>query len=170
MKNEIRLLFLGICFLPSLLTGQVKLIYDTDFGGDADDLGALAMIHNFAKQDECELLAVMCWNLEEYAVAAIDAVNRHYGYPDIPIGTRVGEHTHVEWNHSKPIADHFPHERHWKNVPETTTLYRKLLSQAEDKEIVIVTVGPLANILYLLESEADSISPLSGIELVEQKV
>ncbi|MEL6835974.1 MAG: nucleoside hydrolase [Bacteroidota bacterium] len=170
MKNEIRLFVLSICLLPGLLSGQVKLIYDTDFGGDADDLGALAMLHHFVDREECELMAVMCWNLEEYAVSAIDAVNRFYGHPNIPIGSRQGEHTYVDWNHSKVIADHFPHERSWKNVPETTTLYRQLLSGAEDGEIVIVTVGPLANILYLLESEPDDISPLTGQALVRQKV
>ncbi len=170
MKFRNWLFLLVFIFSPGLSFSQVKLIFDTDFGGDADDLGALAMLHNFIDQGECELLAVMCWNLEEYAVSAIDAVNRFYKHPDIPIGSRQGEHAYIDWNHSKPLTDNFPYERHWSNVPSTTTLYRQLLSQAQDHEIVIVTVGPLANILYLLESEADSISPLNGIELVRRKV
>ena len=170
MKDYIYPLALALIFLPQLLLGQVKIIFDTDFGGDADDLGALAMLHNFMERDECELLAVMCWNLEEYAVSAIDAVNQYYGHGDIPIASRQGEHSPIDWNHSKVLVDHFPHKRHWSNVPPTTALYRQLLSQASDQEIVIVTVGPLANVLYLLESPGDSISPLTGIELVQQKV
>ena len=31
---------------------QVKIIFDTDIGGDADDLGALAMLHNFVDKKE----------------------------------------------------------------------------------------------------------------------
>ena len=56
MKNGICLLLLAFLFLPLLLSGQVKLIYDTDFGGDADDLGALAMLHQFVDRGECRPL------------------------------------------------------------------------------------------------------------------
>lgn len=170
MKAYIYPIALVLSFLPQLVFNQVKIIFDTDFGGDTDDLGALAMLHNFMDRDECELLAVMCWNLEEYAVSAIDAVNQYYGHGDIPIASRQGEHAPIDWNHSKVLVDNFPHKRHWSNVPSTTVLYRQLLSQASEQEIVIVTVGPLANVLYLLESPGDSISPLTGIELVQQKV
>ena len=48
--------------------GQVKIIFDTDFGGDADDLGALVMLHNLHGRGECELLAVMSWSTEQYVI------------------------------------------------------------------------------------------------------
>ena len=60
--------------LPSILA-QPKIIFDTDFGGDADDFGALAMLYNLMHKGECAILAVMCWSTEKYAVSAIDAVN-----------------------------------------------------------------------------------------------
>ena len=37
-------------FLSSILHAQTKIIFDTDFGGDADDLGAIAMLHEFASR------------------------------------------------------------------------------------------------------------------------
>ncbi len=168
-----------ICTLIVILFGfcadqpkhePVKIIFDTDFGGDADDLGALAMLHNFHNRGECELLTVMLWNTEEYAVPAVDAVNRYYGNPGIPIGTRSREPHRLDWQHAKPIADALPHEFTIEDVPLALNLYRKILAEQEGQSVVVVTTGPLANIKNLIESGPDDYSPLTGKELIEQKV
>lgn len=166
-KGYFLLVFL---FLSFASLAQVKIIFDTDFGGDADDLGALAMLHHFIDKGECDLLAVMCWSLEQYAVSGIDAVNRFYKHPNIPIGTRKGETSSVDWSHGKAIAEKFPHQLNATNVREATSLYRELLSKSDDQSIVIITVGPLMNIQNLLQSQADVHSELSGKALVEKKV
>ncbi|MEL6649690.1 MAG: nucleoside hydrolase, partial [Bacteroidota bacterium] len=163
-------LLLLCCQSPEPVSNKLPLLFDTDFGGDADDLGALAMLNHFHNQAEIDLLGVMCWNTETYAVSAIDAVNTHYGNPDIPIGLRAGETHDTDWNHSKVIADQLPHDATQTNVPEATKLYRQLLSQSADQSLVIVCVGPLMNIKRLLESPSDSISTLNGKELVHSKV
>ena len=150
--------------------GQTKIIFDTDFGGDADDLGALAMLNHFANKGEAEVLAVMCWNLEKHAVGAIDAVNTFYGNPDILIGLREGEPHETAWNHSKVIAENLTHNATAENVPEATGLYRKILSQSEDKSVTIITVGPLLNIKRLLDAAPDEYSSMNGIELINKKV
>lgn len=147
-----------------------KIIFDTDFGGDADDLGALAMLNHFQNRGECDLVAVMCWNTESYSVAAVSAVNGFYGNPDIPIGTRKVEGEHVPWNHSKVIADNFSYKVDKESAPESTSLYRKLLANAQKSELVIVTVGPLANIMNLINSGPDEYSSLSGKDLIQEKV
>lgn len=157
-------------FFFSPVSGQVKLIFDTDFGGDADDLGALAMLNHFYAKKEVDLLAVMCWNREYYAVSAIDAVNTFYGHPDIPIGRREGPAEKTDWNHSRPIAENLPHDAKADKVPEATALYRKLLSEAKDQSVVIVAVGPLFNIQRLIVSPPDDYSPLDGLSLINAKV
>lgn len=149
---------------------QPRIILDTDFGGDADDLGALVMLNHFIDNKECELLAVISWSLEKYTVSAIDAVNRYYNHPDIPIGTRKGDTYYADWNYNKAIVDRLPYEKTYENTPDATVLYRQLLSRSDDKSIVIVTIGPLMNIKNLIESQPDSISPLSGKELIQNKV
>lgn len=167
------LLLVSILFLISCASESnkpVKLIFDTDFGGDADDLGALAMLNHFHNKGEAELMAVMCWNLEQYAVPAIDAVNTYYGNPDIPIGLRSGDFHRTEWQHTKVLADSLPNDATPDDVPEATLLYRQILSASDDESVVIITVGPLANIKYLMESKADDISELSGMELIRTKV
>lgn len=92
-------------------------------GGDADDLGALAMMHNFNDKGECDLLAVMCWSKEQYSVSAIDAVNRFYKHPDIPVGVRQGNTFSESWHHGKSIADNFPYKLDNKNAADATLLY-----------------------------------------------
>lgn len=166
-KNFILLFFL---FLGLIVHSQPKIIFDTDIGGDADDLGALAMLHNFVKRGDCELLAVMCWSTEENAVSAIDAINRFYLHPDIPIGARKDPTHRSEENYNKSISDNFTFKLTVKDVEESTQLYRKILASAKDTSVTIVTVGPLLNIQRLLKSKPDNFSELNGSKLIEKKV
>lgn len=170
MKN---LKVFGVCILICItqpVSAQESIILDTDLGMDADDLGALVMLHNLVDAGECNLLAIMCVNNDRYAVPAIDAVNRYYDHPDIPIGTRKDSIHHQEWQYTRVLADSFPYQRTYENVPQTTPLYRKILSNQPDSSVTLITIGPLLNIKRLLESPADSISPLTGPELIAQKV
>lgn len=162
---------LGILFYGiSVLFAQPKIIFDTDFGGDGDDLGALAMLHNFTDHGECELLAIMSWSTEESVVPAIDAVNHYYKHPKIPIGVRKeGIHTDGK-NYSRPIAQKFHYELTSAEAPDATELYRMILAEQEDNSVTIVTVGPLKNIMNLINSEPDDYSTLSGEDLIGRKV
>ena len=148
----------------------IQIIFDTDFGGDADDLGALAMLNHFQNKAEIDLLAVMCWNVEKHAIRAIDAVNTYYGNPDIPIGLRKPGFHETPWQHTRVLADNLPHDATRASVPETTQLYREILSTKEDQSVVIVTVGPLLNIKNLIDSQPDKFSELTGRDLIHAKV
>lgn len=172
MKRWILLLVLAaaVCGCAPAEKKPVKIIFDTDIGGDADDLGALAMLNHFVDQGQVDLLAVMCWANDEYAVSAIDAVNRFYKHPEIPIGARKDGIHQLEQLYNKPIAEHFEHKLTWRDVPDTTTLYRRILARQKDKDVVLVTVGPLLNIKRLIESPPDTISELDGKRLLSQKV
>ena len=149
---------------------QPKIIFDTDIGGDADDLGALAMLHNYIKRGDCELLAIMLWTTDEYAVPAVDAINRFYLNPNIPIGARKDGTYSSETNYNKVIADNFEYKLTYNDVHETVDLYRKILASAADKSITILTVGPLLNIQKLIQSKADKNSPFNGSDLISKKV
>lgn len=170
MKNKSLLVLIVFLLFVTNAFPKVKVIFDTDFGGDVDDLGALVMLNNFMAKGECDLLAVMCWQTEEYAVSAIDAVNCYYKHPNIPIGLRKGAAHFDGWQYSKPIADKFFHKRSNKDAVDAIKLYRQLLAKSKDKSVVIITVGPLLNIQELINSEADTFSKLSGKELIKKKV
>lgn len=150
---------------------RVQIIFDTDFGGDADDLGALAMLHHYADLGEIELLAVASWSNEQYAIPALAAVNQYYGRPSLRLGVREVHPWQTEWNYSKSIADQFLFDRAIVDrVEPAVALYRTVLEDAEPQSVTIVTVGPLANIQNLLRSNPDEISSLSGAQLVSAKV
>ena len=171
MMKKLKISVLTILILSSLLSfSQPKIIFDTDIGGDADDLGALAMLHNYVKRGDCELLAIMIWSTDEYAVPAVDAINRFYLNPNIPIGTRKDPTYTSITNYNKVIADNFEYKLTYNDVPEVVDLYRKILGSAADKSITVVTVGPLLNIQRLIQSKADKYSPLNGSDLISKKV
>jgi len=159
-----------ILLICAISSAQVKIIFDTDLGGDADDLSALAMLHYFVDQGDCELLAVMCSSNGQYAVPHVDALNRYYKYENLLIGGREDDVFTQDWFYKKPVATHLGYKLTCKDVPGTTELYRRILSKAEDKSITIITVGPMINIKRLLESKPDAISELSGKELISKKV
>lgn len=174
MKRKIRFLVLlcsPLLMISVFVQSQVpQILFDTDFGSDSDDMGALAMLHNLENGGECKLLGILCWNTEKYAVPAIDAVNRYYGNGEIPVGVRKEGSREIDWNYSKVISQNLPHELTQELAEDATLLYRKILEQAEDSSIVLLTVGPLKNIQNLINSQADTISPYSGEELISQKV
>jgi inosine-uridine nucleoside N-ribohydrolase len=175
MRKTAKKLFIMSIVLFLLACSQttdtpVKIIFDTDFGADADDLGAIAMLHNFHNRGECELLAIMLWNTEQYTVPAIDAINRYYDNPEIPIGVRSHETHTLDWQHARPVAEAFPYKLTNKDVPLAVDLYRKILVSQPDQSVVIVITGPMANIRDLLLSQPDEYSSLTGKELIEQKV
>ena len=170
MRNLL-LILLAILFSGTVTCfSQPRIIFDTDIGGDADDLGALAMLHNYVKNGHCELLAVMVWSNDENAVPAVDAINRYYLHPDIPIGVRKDGIYKTETSYNNAIAASFEYKLTYYDVPETTELYRKILASAADTSITIVSVGPMKNIERLIKSKADVYSNLSGERLIEKKV
>lgn len=169
MKSTIFLILTGFVLLSSSFK-KPQIIFDTDFGGDVDDLGALCMLHHFIDRKECDLLAIGCWSTEKYAVSAIDAVNRFYKHPDIPLGVRKDTVQIIDWNYSKSITNDFPYERNYNDVPDVVDLYRKILTSSPNKSIIFVAVGPLRNIENLINSQPDSISNLNGKELIAKKV
>lgn len=170
MKPILLTFLIAVLFSVSTCLAQVKIIFDTDIGGDADDLGALAMLHNLHNKGECKLLAIASWTTEQNVIPALDAINRYYKNPTIPLGIRLKDSHQEEYNYCKPIADKLPSKLTNQDVLLATELYRKVLSKQDDKSVTIVVVGPLKNIMDLLQSPADNYSPLSGKELIEQKV
>ena len=65
-----------------------RIILDTDMDSDCDDAGALALLHVLADHGEAKILAVAASSLYRWSVPCIEAINRYYGRPDLPIGPR----------------------------------------------------------------------------------
>ena len=147
----------------------VKILLDTDFGDDGDDLAALAVLHHLADLGEVEILAIGQSNSRHDAPGAIDVINTYYGRPDIPIGI-VKYTTHEGDQYSSFLVKNYPHDIDLKNVPDVIEVYRRALAEASDQSVKFVVIGPKQNMRDLLQSKPDAISPLSGVELIRQKV
>jgi hypothetical protein len=126
MKRNIFIVLTLSLFTFFAGTAQVKIIFDTDHGGDADDLGALVMLHNLHNRGECELLAVVSWSTEQYVIPALDALNHYYGHPEIPLGVRSHGSHYSDWNYNKPVADALTWELENSDVPLAVDLYREI--------------------------------------------
>jgi hypothetical protein len=149
--------------------GAVPVIFDTDFGPDVDDVGALAVLHALADRGEAEILGVMIsTHGDPESPRAIDAVNTYYGRPDIPIGLPDDNAPVFQSKYTEGLASTFENDQ--STAADATTLYRQLLSEQPDGSVTIVSVGYKSNLDDLLLSEADEISPLNGAELVARKV
>lgn len=153
------------------LFGQEKIIFDTDFDSDIDDVGALYMLHTFADRGEAEILATILSTTHFWSPFALDAVNTFWGRPDIPIGAPFIEGVNKGSVYAETIAKTFPNDiGAQKKVQEATRLYRKILAEQADGSVTLVSVGHLTNVASLLKSIPDDLSPLSGKELVQKKV
>lgn len=164
-------IFLTAVLVSGCTTGgrAVPIIFDTDMGTDADDAGALAILHVMADLGEAKILATMSANSSRWSGPAIDAINTYYSRPDTPIGSSRTGPDPEEWYHDS-VGD-YPHDlTTGDDAPEAVALYRKILAAQPDHSVTIVVVGWLTNMADLLDSKPDKYSPLSGTELVEAKV
>ena len=178
------LFIIGVLFLTFCQTSEknisekpIKIIFDTDMGSDCDDVGALALLHAYVDDGKAEILAcIYSSGKVPYGAGIIDAINTFYGRPEIPIGANykadVGDSV------DKMSAEKLAKDTsafgnniiHNFDTEEQTKLNRKILSEQDDHSVTYITVGHTKGIYDLLVSEPDSISPLSGMELVKNKI
>ena len=140
---------------------------------DCDDVGALALLHALADRGEAKILAVAASSLYRWSVPCIEAINRYYGWPDLPIGApkRDAVDSHAGSKYARPIAESVATRRKANaGAPDATEVYRQTLALQPDHSVIIVSVGDLTNIRNLLRSGPDAHSPLVGPELVRRKV
>jgi len=167
----------------------IKLIYDGDIGPDPCDFSTISMLHEYHNKGFIELLAVMGATPDPYLTSTFSIYNQVYGNK-IPIAGYNPESSEVDFgeevvtkydeaikvhchaNVNKSIYEKYGNGETLRSndVPGTITLYRKLLSEAEDNSIVIYAAGQLFNFPPLLKSGADQYSPLSGKELLKAKL
>lgn len=150
----------------------VPIIFDTDMGPDYDDIGAIALLHAMADNNECTILATVASNRNPIIGEVLDVMNTYFGRPDIPIGIVQGNAANIvavqKWDSF--LVSKYPHDAKNETCEVALKLYRKILAGQPDKSVTIVTVGFLTNMANLLQSAPDEFSSLTGKELVDKKV
>lgn len=152
-------------------TRPISVILDTDMDSDVDDVGALAMLHAYERAGKARILGVIVTSDETYSAACTDAINTYFGRGNLPIGVSQRDSLIAFSRYTRQLAAEFPNGiSAGKKAEDGTVLYRRLLAGEPDNSVVIITIGPLTSLSRLLDSQPDSISPLSGQALVKQKV
>lgn len=157
-----------------VVNDAVRIIFDTDMDTDCDDAGALAMLHALADQGEAEILATVVSTKYPWSVGAAQAINAWYGRTDLPIGSPLigdGADPRRGSRFARQLVEEFdPSYLYNTEAPNAVEVYRRVLSEQPDNSVVIATVGYITNLRHLLDSAPCDHSPLSGEDLVEQKV
>ncbi len=147
------------------------IIFDTDISSDVDDVGAVAVLQALADQGKTKILAMMVSSGDPWGALCLDALNRWFGRPGIPVGMIKDKAVRDTSKYTQKIATDYPRTlKTLKNVPDAVSLYRRILTEQEDNSVTLVTVGYLSNLSRLLQSQPDEISPLDGKALIQQKV
>ena len=164
------------CLVACAPKGPVQLIFETDMGNDVDDVVALAMINTYVQHGDVNLLMVGVNKDRPTAPDYIQVFNDFYGRGDVPIGmvhdgVRESEEDFCWKSLRMTNEDGSPVYRVTpKTYQDAVSLYRKVLSKAKNRSVVIASVGFSTNIARLLESGPDGNSSLSGADLVKKKV
>ncbi|MDP9041133.1 MAG: nucleoside hydrolase [Bacteroidota bacterium] len=151
----------------------LHVIFDTDFGPDYDDVGAITLLHCFADSGYIRILATISSSKHKNAAAAINVFNTYFRRPQIPVGVVKGNAVALgdKQHWTDTVISRYPHNiSNNQDVPDALELYRKILASRPDHSDTIVTVGFLTNLANLLESKPDISSSLNGTELVKKKV
>ncbi len=151
----------------------IPIIFDTDIDTDCDDVGAVACLHAMADADEVNILATTVSSNFQYSAPCLDALNAFYGRESIPLGVpkRDGASVDRGSRYAKQIAQRFPSRfKTNDDAPAAVAVLRKVLADADDDSVRLVTVGYLTNVADLLRSSADEQCPLTGSELARRKV
>ena len=170
------------------MSNKNLIIFDTDMDTDCDDAGAFAMLLEAHLQNKIELIGVIADSVSPYAAPCCEVIAEYYGV-HVPFGTVFSDDYFDTESNIERFADYRRHSKNCmeqgrgynyafakeinktdKDYPAAVSIYRKLLSDAEDKSVTVLCVGMLTAIAEALNSEADEISPLSGIELFSRKV
>jgi inosine-uridine nucleoside N-ribohydrolase len=153
----------------------VKIIYDTDIGYDCDDAAALAMIHRLCDRGEAELLAVTHCFSTPYVAGCIDSINCYYGR-QVPVGINYEDERQGQGVYAGTLCENFPNNypsvkyKTSDGAADTLSVIRKTLASAEDKSVTLVVTGNLSSMARLVKSGGDEFSPLSGKELIQNKI
>lgn len=157
----------------------IQMILDSDFGSSTDDLFALMMLNHYIDDGKVNLMGVVVDREGVKNAQLVDIFNTYYGHPEIPIGLErngvKNPRCFIPYNGICDLkgADGRPLFRRSQANTEFEDghkLYRKLLSRADDKSVVVVAIGFVTTLAELFDSGADEYSDLNGVDLFARKV
>lgn len=145
-------------------------ILGTDWWTDCDDCVAMRLLLRAHARGEIRLLGIAINACMEHSVASVDGFMQQEGVTGIPLGIDL-EATDYGGNppYQKRLAEAAVDYRRNDDAEDALRLYRRLLAEATEP-VEILEIGFHQVTGALMNSPADDISPLTGVELVRRKV
>lgn len=153
-----------------------RVILDTDIETDCDDVGAVLTLHALALRGKLGIAGVIASTRDMDSALYLKALLLELGSPEIPVGSNMhlphGQNYRLHVERCQKIL--YTKTRDFKHlqpeIEDGLRLYRRLLAAAPAGSVRICAIGLLTVLAALLDSPADDISPLTGRELLAQKV
>jgi hypothetical protein len=161
---------------------MVYLMHDTDIGGDSDDMGEVFTLLGLADLGECQSLSetatvngVLSSGVTHHKFAqCLEIAHNWWGNYYVPLGTLRDRSCKSGDNYASAIVSQYssyllryPSQ---PSIPNALPTMRSALASATDGSVHMVTTGMLTNLRLLYESPPDEISPLTGAQLMRQKL
>jgi inosine-uridine nucleoside N-ribohydrolase len=145
----------------------MKLLLDTDIGGDIDDAVALAYL---LRQPRCELLGVTTVGGEpEQRAALASAVCHAAGHPEVPV--HVGAEAPLLVPERQPhayqsaaLTERWPHRAFSRR--NTAVEFLRGTIRAHPGEVTLLTIGPLTNVGLLFALDRGIPALLKGMMIM----
>jgi hypothetical protein len=172
-------LVLSFLLLTSTAKAQQRLIYDDDCSQDVDCVATLPILHALQDRGEIKILAMVADSANPLSAPVLKIFARSAGHPQTPIGANPTSEPATAtckkqscnesvWT-EKLVARFDPGDTR-AHYPDCVAVYRTVLAQQPAHSVAIVATGFATCLNRLLASAPDASSPLSGAELVKQKV
>lgn len=121
------------------------IIFETDFCGDVDDVGALALLCNRVKSSNVPLLGISINVNHPCIVPAIDRVLSFLGHKQTPLTVSQREENRAS-RYLDALAYDVPKERITSlQTTNVVDFYKNILGKAPDHSISIISVGFFCN-------------------------
>jgi len=154
----------------------LRVILDTDIETDCDDVGAVLTLHALAESGKLQIAGVIASTRDPDSALYLKALLLELGSPEIPVGGNMslahGQNYLAHVGRCQKIL--YTKVRDFKHlqpdIEDGLRLYRRLLAASPDGGVRICAIGLMTLLAALLDSAADDISPLTGRELLAQKV
>ncbi len=152
-------------------TNAPGVILDMDYGGDVDDAIDLKLACKLHQMGLIRLLAVTHSSSNDWGASSISAALAYYGVK-VPVGiSKVPTGVTLDIYGSFVATNTANPAKYWfTNSNDAKDIMRYALANSPNSNVVIITTGPLNNLQRLIDSIADANSPLTGSQLLAQKL
>lgn len=147
----------------------VNLIWLDDFSTDEDAPHLAEAVHHWVDTGAVNVLMIGVDSSNEYAAPMMKAFNAYFGH-DIPISTYKGVIGNSGSPYTQKIASQFDPGDTSANYPNCVVGLRRALAWAANHSVKIAATGFATCLAGLMRSGPDGVSPLTGAQLIQEKV